>query len=98
MEREKHVLTMTDNAADVVQKIVEQTVADEQAGLRISQTADESLALTPAATSEPGDQVVEENGARVFLDEGAAALLDDKILDAQVEADGSVQFAVGVQG
>lgn len=91
------MLTMTDNAADVVQKIVEQTVAEEQAGLRISQEADESLALTPAAASEPGDQVVEENGARVFLDEGAAAALDDKVLDAKVEADGSVQFAVGTQ-
>ena len=97
MEREKHVLTMTDNAAEVVQKIVEQTVADDQAGLRISQEADESLALAPAAASEPGDQVVEDNGARVFLDEGAAAVLDDKVLDAKVEADGSVQFAVGVQ-
>lgn len=97
IEREKHVLTLTDNAADVVQKIVEQNVADEQAGLRISQQADESLALTPAGASEPGDQVVEEKGARVFLDEGSAALLDDKVLDAQVEDDGSVQFAVGVQ-
>ena len=91
------MLTMTDNAADVVQKIVEQTVAEDQAGLRISQAEDESLALTPAPDSEPGDQVVEENGARVFLDAGAAAVLDDKILDAKVEADGSVQFAVGDQ-
>ncbi len=33
----------------------------------------------------------------MFLDAGAAAVLDDKILDAKVEADGSVQFAVGVQ-
>jgi Fe-S cluster assembly iron-binding protein IscA len=89
---------MTDTAADVVQKIVEQTVSEEeQAGLRISQAADESLALTPAAASEPGDKVVEEKGARVFLDEGAAIVLEDKILDAKVEADGSVQFAVGVQ-
>ena len=91
------MLTMTDNAADVVKTIVEQTVAEEQAGLRISRAADESLALTPASGSEPGDQVVEENGARVFLDVGAALVLDDKILDAKVEADGSVQFAVGVQ-
>jgi iron-sulfur cluster assembly protein len=90
------VLTLTDNAAEVVQKIVEQNVTDEQAGLRISQEVDESLALAPAVASEPGDQVVEEKGARVFLDEGAAAVLDDKVLDAKVEPDGSVQFAVGV--
>ena len=43
---------MTDNAADVVQKIVEQNVADEQAGLRIRQAPDESLALTPVPASE----------------------------------------------
>jgi Fe-S cluster assembly iron-binding protein IscA len=88
---------MTDNAADVVQKIVEQTVADEQAGLRISESGEESLALVPAAASEPGDEVVEAKGARVFLDEGAATLLADKILDAKVEPDGSVEFAIGVQ-
>jgi iron-sulfur cluster assembly protein len=92
------MLTMTSNAADVVKKIVEQNVADHDAGLRISRAADESLALTPVPGSEPGDQVVEESGARVFLDEGAASVLDDKVLDATVGADGSVQFAVGVQG
>ena len=91
------MLTLTDNAADVVQKIVEQTVADDQAGLRISQQPDESLALAPSVASEPGDQVVEEKGARVFLDEGAATLLEDKVLDAQVEEDGGVQFAIGTQ-
>jgi len=89
---------MTDTAADVVQKIVEQNVTEEQAGLRISQGADAALTLTPAPEAQPGDQVLEENGARVFLDAGAAAVLDDKVLDAQVGADGSVQFAVGEQG
>lgn len=92
------MLTLTENAADVVQKIVEQNAGAEVAGLRISQEADESLALAPVAASAPGDSVIEENGAKVFLDEGAAALLDDKILDAQVEEDGAVQFAIGIQG
>lgn len=91
------MLTMTDNAADVVKQIVEQSVADDQAGLRIAQAPDESLSLAPAAESEPGDQVLEAKGARLFLDEGAASTLDDKVLDAQVDPDGSVQFAVGVQ-
>ncbi len=91
------MLTITENAADVVKKIVEQNVTDDEAGLRISQAADESLALTPAVTAEPGDQVVLEKGARVFLDEGASVVLNDKVLDATVGDDGSVQFAVGVQ-
>ncbi len=91
------MLTITENAADVVKKIVDQNVTEPDAGLRISQGEDEALALSPAVTAQPGDQVVEEKGAKVFLDEGAALALDDKILDAKVEEDGSVQFAVGVQ-
>jgi iron-sulfur cluster assembly protein len=31
------------------------------------------------------DEVIEEQGARVFLEPEAAALLDDKVLDATVE-------------
>ncbi len=91
------MLTITENAADVVKKIVDQNDTEPDAGLRISQGTDESLALAPAVTAQPGDQVVEEKGAKVFLDEGAALVLNDKILDAKVEEDGSVQFAVGVQ-
>ncbi len=91
------MLTITENAADVVKKIVEHNETEDDAGLRISQSADESLALSPAVTAQPGDQVVEENGARVFLDDGAAAVLDNQILDATVGADGSMQFAVAPQ-
>lgn len=91
------MLTITENAADVVKKIADQNLTDAEAGIRITQSPDESLALAAAVSSEPGDQVVEENGARVFLDQGAAELLDDKVLDATVDPDGSVQFAVGVQ-
>ena len=91
------MLTITENAADVVKKIVDQNVTEDEAGIRISQGADQSLALATAVTAQPGDQVVEEQGARVFLDEDAAVALDDKILDATVGDDGSVQFAVGVQ-
>jgi iron-sulfur cluster assembly protein len=42
--------------------------------------------------------VVEEDGARVFLEENAAVTLDDKILDAQVDDAGGVQFTIAVQG
>lgn len=97
------MLTMTDNATDVVKQIMEQSVAAEaadDAGLRISQETegDAPFALAPVETPEPGDQVLEANGARVFLDEGAATVLADKVLDAQVDNDGSVQFGIGEQG
>jgi hypothetical protein len=46
------------------------------------------------ADPEPEDQVVEISGTRLFLDETAVSALDDKILDAGVDEEGSVSFAV----
>ncbi len=94
------MLTLTENASSVVKTIVDQSGGNqEQGGLRISQDAVDSPALHVIATEAPlpGDQVVEEHGARVFLEETAAETLDDKVLDAQVDESGGVQFAIGVQ-
>ncbi|GAB2751790.1 Fe-S cluster assembly protein HesB [Nocardioides pakistanensis] len=94
------MLTLTENANNVVKNIVEQTGNGGQAGLRISQDAPDSPALhvMPTEGPQPGDQVLEESGARVFLEETAAVTLDDKVLDAQVDGQGGVQFTIGVQG
>jgi hypothetical protein len=40
---------------------------------------------------------VEQAGATIYLDEGSAQLLDDKILDAAVDEQGRVEFALAVQ-
>ncbi len=92
------MLTLTENASTVVKTLLDQTGAD-QAGLRISQDAPDSPALhvIPSEAPQPGDQVVEEAGARVFLEEIAAETLDDKILDAQVDDNGGVQFTIAGQ-
>lgn len=93
------MLTLTENACDVVKTITEQSTEGETAGLRISPQESDPNALTVAPVEEPmtGDQVVEEGGARVFLEENAAIALDDKVLDAQVDQSGGVQFALGVK-
>lgn len=96
------MLTLTETAADVVKQITEIDASNgTNPGLRISSQPDESdgpgLVLSPADAPQEGDQVLDEAGARVYLDESAAVMLDDKVLDAQVDADGSVQFAVGMQ-
>jgi hypothetical protein len=39
---------------------------------------------------------VESSGARVFLEENAAVVLSDKVLDAQVDDEGAVRFAIGL--
>jgi iron-sulfur cluster assembly protein len=94
------VLTLTENATAVIKNITEGQEQPDGTGLRIVQqgAAEEAeLALTTAPTPEPGDQVVEDQGARVFLEETAAQTLDDKVLDAQVDESGGVQFTLGIQ-
>jgi Fe-S cluster assembly iron-binding protein IscA len=46
---------------------------------------------------EPGDQVVESGGARVFLDTAAAEALDDQVLDIHEHGD-HVHFNFSPQG
>ena len=88
------MLTLTENASSVVTAITEQTVEAEDAGLRISQQDTDSLNVQPAPSPQPGDQVIEQEGARVFVDETAAQMLDQMTLDAAVDTDGSVQFSL----
>src|SRR2546429_2957460 len=83
------LLALTDDAAEVVRQIV--SASDEvsdNGGLRmVAQQVgvDTGLELSIAALPAEDDEVIEEQGARVFLDPQAASLLDDKILDANVE-------------
>jgi Fe-S cluster assembly iron-binding protein IscA len=45
---------------------------------------------------EQGDEVIEEQGVRVFLEQEAASLLDDEVLDATVEQN-QVAFTIADQ-
>ena len=42
--------------------------------------------------------MLEQDGATVYLDESASLLLDDKVLDAAVDPEGKVEFALAQQG
>ena len=93
------MLTLTDNATAIVNEITHQPGRSETAGLRITaaSTPEPAFEVTAAEQPEPGDQVVERGEATVYLDAQAAQLLDDKVLDAAVDPDGHVEFALGVQ-
>ena len=96
------MLVLTEAAAEVVKSVTETPQAPDGTGLRITRPAPEPGGggdLQLAAAAEPGsdDQVVEISGARVFLDAPAAAYLDDKVLDAEVDNAGKVRFTLGVQ-
>jgi Fe-S cluster assembly iron-binding protein IscA len=79
------VLTLTDEAKDVVREMVAAEGGAEGSGLRISaDSADDGGELSLTLADEPveGDAVIDEDGTRVFVEPTAAALLDDKVLDA----------------
>ncbi len=92
------MLTLTDNASTIISDIA--TQLPDANGLRITGGEGDSptFEVAPALDAEPGDQTVEQDGARVFLDETASVQLDDKVLDAAVDQTGNVQFALGLQG
>ncbi|PVG81555.1 Fe-S cluster assembly protein HesB [Nocardioides gansuensis] len=92
------MLTLTENASMIVKEITSQTGA-EGAGLRIAAdpVMEDSFSVSPSEHPEPGDQVVEQAGATVFLEDQAAQALSDKVLDAGVDEAGNLQFALGQQ-
>jgi iron-sulfur cluster assembly protein len=95
------VLTLTDNARDVVREMVSAAGAPEGSGLRIAADQDgdgpEALSLSLAPGPQEGDQIVEDAGSRVFVEPAAAELLEGSVLDAERHED-HVHFSVGLAG
>jgi iron-sulfur cluster assembly protein len=92
------MLAVTENATSVIQQLTDTPELPEGAGLRIASSDDApSLTVAPAGAPEDGDEVVENRGARLFLEPQAAELLDDKVLDARVNDSGGVEFLVAAQ-
>ncbi|MGO2685108.1 MAG: Fe-S cluster assembly protein HesB [Microbacterium sp.] len=94
------MLTLTENADAVVTTIVGREDAGAEAGLRI-QTAEGQgpngearFAVHVVPTPEPADVVVEGPESRVFLEDTAAEVLSDKMLDAGVDEQGAVSFTI----
>jgi Fe-S cluster assembly iron-binding protein IscA len=93
------MLTLTENAATAVKTIIARGAETETAGLRIYGSDDpaQGFALTVAAAPETSDAIVDESGARVFLDTDAATALDNQVLDAEVDEAGAVHFALAMK-
>jgi iron-sulfur cluster assembly protein len=85
------VLTLTPTAAEVVRTLVEQSPSPASGGLRIAAGEETGegvpLELSLVDEPDPADERIEQEGATVYLDPGAAELLEDKLLDAQVAED-----------
>ena len=85
------MLAMTEQAIETIREIVEDSELGPAAGLRISGAnegnGDAALDFEVAEEAVAGDEVVSQDGAIVFLDETAAAVLADKTLDVHAHGD-----------
>ena len=85
------MLTLTEAAKEMVRDMVAAGDAPEGSGLRIAAAHDDegspALSLELATGPTEGDQVMNEDGLRLFLEPEAASMLDDKILDAELHDD-----------
>ena len=94
------MLALTDNAVEAVKSIVSSAdEASETSGLRMvaeraGTQANFHLTVVPLPAED--DEVIDEQGARVFLEPEAASLLEEKVLDASVDQD-QVAFTIADQ-
>lgn len=93
------MLNLTNGAVQVIRTVTANPELPPETGIRIASGADQTdaLSLSVASGPEAGDQVVEEEGARVYIEPEAAVMLDDKTLDAEVDQQGDVSFTIGEQ-
>ena len=90
------MFTMTQKARAVVQQVTGHPRLGEESGLRIASQDEQTDALGVGMAAGPrrGDEVVEHDGARVYLDEEAVPRVRGRLLDAVTEDSGRVQFVV----
>jgi iron-sulfur cluster assembly protein len=95
------MLVLTEAAAEVVKSVTTTPQTPDGAGIRIAASPEPEnaggLQLTAATAPDESDQVIEAAGARVFVEERAAAYLDDKILDARLDEQGMAHFSLAMQ-
>jgi Fe-S cluster assembly iron-binding protein IscA len=87
------MLTLSPSAVEAVDTLLHGPDVPDDAGLRIRTAGESQLAIEIAPEPAPGDQVIEEGGARVFVESEAAPILDDAELEARTQGD---QIAFGL--
>jgi Fe-S cluster assembly iron-binding protein IscA len=96
------VLTISPEASHAIRGILSASDAPDGSMLRISPeptngaSAEASLVVSVIEAAPPDDQVVEGEEVEVAVEPTAAAMLDDKQLDATVVGD-QISFTIGEQ-
>ena len=85
------MLALTENARHAVADIAARAGLPDEGGLRIAESQAQAgnfeLSLVPAPVE--GDEVIEADGARVFVEPTTATILADQKLDAAPSPDGT---------
>ncbi|MCL2418323.1 MAG: HesB/YadR/YfhF-family protein [Conexibacteraceae bacterium] len=93
------MLALTQDATEVIEGLLAGPGVPEGAGVRIASAypneADAPGTLQVRLAVEPGDhdEVIEEAGARVFVEDAVTQYLDDKLLDVNLDGE-QVRFAL----
>jgi iron-sulfur cluster assembly protein len=94
------LLALTDSAVQAVTEFVSSSEEPSETGgvrmvaERAGTQVNFQLSVVPVPAED--DEVIEEQGARIFLEPDAASLLDDKVLDAKLEQN-KVAFTIADQ-
>ncbi|MGD9958706.1 Fe-S cluster assembly protein HesB [Nocardioides sp.] len=87
------MLTMTQEASSVVRKFTASPRLDESSGVRIGGRSDaRNLSVRAVNGPHPGDLVIEESGARLYLEPEAAGRVRGKVLDVRDATADRVEF------
>ena len=101
------MLALTEEATMTIEEILAEPGLPDGSGVRIATAmpetdpagnagAETGLQVGLAARPDTNDEVIEERGARVFVEDTAALLLDDKVLDADRSGE-QVRFSIARQ-
>lgn len=83
------MLRLTDNAKAAITGITSQSGLPQTGGVRLALTRDaDEVEMTLSPQPENGDQVIDEDGARVFVEDAASPLLAEHTLDAETGPEG----------
>ena len=89
------MLNVTENAAQAMEHLLGDRPG---AGLRIApdrgDTSAPVLGITISDRPQDGDEVIEQAGWRVFVDDEVAPALDGRVLDARIDEDMALQFSL----
>jgi iron-sulfur cluster assembly protein len=93
------MLALTADACQAIEGILQQS--ETATGIRIAPNEENGssgeLQMSVADGPAANDEVVESEGAQVFVEESASPFLDDKVLDASITEDRAIQFEILTQ-